>query len=139
MEQHISRQRRARTPRDHRGSPRQEENTLCQTNQHRKLLRDRQVSHGGSTWDDNYNGAHVPTSRGIPRYFALSIWRAYNLTLIGFPPPDNDLRRWLVSGESKDALKRLQGFAYSLLVVTRIALEKIVEQGKGGYPDWFPN
>ena len=36
-------------------------------------------------------------------------------------------------------MKRLHGFAYSLLVVTRIALEEIVEQGKGGYLDWFPN
>ena len=36
-------------------------------------------------------------------------------------------------------MKRLHGFAYSLLVVTRIALEKIVEQGKGDYPDWYPN
>ena len=36
-------------------------------------------------------------------------------------------------------MKRLHGFAYSLLVVTRIALEKIVEQGKGDCPDWYPN
>ena len=27
-------------------------------------------------------------------------WRAYNMVLIGFPPPDIDLREWLVPSGS---------------------------------------
>jgi hypothetical protein len=66
--------------------------------------------------------------------FCSSFCCAYNLTIIGFPPPDNDLRDWLVSENSRNS-QRLHGFTYSLLTVTRIALENIVAQGKGGYPD----
>ncbi|KAH9991140.1 hypothetical protein BJV77DRAFT_554959 [Russula vinacea] len=49
----------------------------------------------------------------------------------GFPPPDIDLRGWLVpsgsvSSDQSAAQRRLHGFVYSLLTVTRTALETIV-------------
>ncbi|KAH9991142.1 hypothetical protein BJV77DRAFT_1068477 [Russula vinacea] len=48
-----------------------------------------------------------------------------------FPPPDIDLREWLVpsgsvSSDQSAAQRRLHGFVYSLLTVTRTALEIIV-------------
>jgi hypothetical protein len=60
------------------------------------------------------------------------------LVLIGFPPPDFDLREWLVpsgsvSSDQSAAQKRLHGFVYSLLNVTCTALEIIVMENKGSY------
>ena len=57
-------------------------------------------------------------------------WRAHSLVQIGYPPPDTHLRSWLISGViSDDTLgtirKRLYGFVYALLIVTRRTLEAI--------------
>jgi hypothetical protein len=56
--------------------------------------------------------------------------RAHILVSIGYPPSDATLRSWLLSGEISDKTlgavrKRLRGFVYALLTVTRTALETI--------------
>jgi hypothetical protein len=58
----------------------------------------------------------------------------YNPINIGFPPVDADLRDWLVSdsGDRDTVQKRLHGFIYSLLMVTREQLETIAEK-QGDY------
>jgi hypothetical protein len=69
--------------------------------------------------------------------FSLYIWRVYHPTPIGFPPLDADLRDWLVSDSDDDrgtVQKKLHGFIYSLLMVTREKLETIAK--KQG--DYFP-
>jgi hypothetical protein len=61
--------------------------------------------------------------------------RAYRLFLTGFPPADATLRSWVYPGGSSTqaaAQKRLQGFMYGLLIVTRITLEAIESEMKDG-------
>jgi hypothetical protein len=69
-------------------------------------------------------------------YF-YKVWRVYDLTLVGFPPPDEDLRIWLISETRDRAIvrKMLHGFIYSLLMVTRKRLETIE---RGDYPPIVP-
>jgi hypothetical protein len=74
-------------------------------------------------------------SQGI--VFCSFFWGTYNLTLTGFPPPDNELRDWLLSGKPSDSQldsqRRVYGFVYSLLTVTRTRLQTIETEGKGNY------
>lgn len=59
--------------------------------------------------------------------------RAYRLFQTGFPPADTTLRSWVYPGGSSDqaaAQKRLHGFMYGLLTVTRITLEAIESEMK---------
>lgn len=58
---------------------------------------------------------------------------AYHLFLTGFPPADATLCSWVYPGGSSDqaaAQKRLHGFMYGLLTVTRITLEAIKSEMK---------
>ena len=80
----------------------------------------------------------MPTSWGTRRFavqlFLYKVRRVYNPTNIGFPPADAYLRDWLVfdSGDRDTVQKRLHGFIYSLLMVTREQLETIAEK-QGDY------
>lgn len=53
--------------------------------------------------------------------------------MTGFPPPDRELRIWLLAGQRKqlDEERRLHGFIYALLTVTRRHL-KTLEREKSG-------
>lgn len=63
-----------------------------------------------------------------------SFLRANDLILTGFPPADATLRSWVLSKDTDDqvtqaaAQKRLYGFVYALLTVTRTTLETIESQ-----------
>ncbi len=56
---------------------------------------------------------------------------AHSLVQIGYPPPDVNLRSWLlsdeeISDETQDTIRRkLHGFVYALLTVTRTALDAV--------------
>jgi len=47
--------------------------------------------------------------------------------MTGFPPPDRRLRKWLLSGKGKrlEERRRLHGFVYALLTITRRELERL--------------
>jgi hypothetical protein len=65
--------------------------------------------------------------------FCSCFSRTYNLILIGSPPPDATLRSWVLSGDTNNQVptrKRLHGFVYSLLTVTRATLETIGSQSE---------
>ena len=60
--------------------------------------------------------------------FSHSIWCAPNPVLKGYPPPDGPLLSWLLSGNLRDQItvqKRVFGFVYALLTVTRTKLKTI--------------
>jgi len=67
---------------------------------------------------------------------SLQVWRVLQ-SAIGFPPVDKALHDWPVSetrpGDRRSVQKRLHGFIYSLLVVTRTELETIALQKGGNY------
>ena len=137
MDYPLSRQCPSCSSRDHRRSPRQEQISRCKTSEHCKFVWNWKVSHGGSTREENYNGAHVSLSRENKRFLcsACSFQRAYNPTLIGFPPSDNSLRDWHGFGYSLYSLysrtqRRLYEFMYALLTVTRTELETILTEGE---------
>ena len=76
------------------------------------------------------------TRKGLLLCFSIISIACLPSDSIGFPPLDMDLRDWLVSDskDDRDTQKRLHGFIYSLLKVTREQLETIAkEQG-----DYFP-
>ena len=58
----------------------------------------------------------------LPRFNTLTCFH-----IVGFPPPDDYLRDWLLStrGERTDNWQRLRAFLYSLLSVTKKRLERI--------------
>ena len=76
---------------------------------------------------------------GYRSAFSLYVWLIYNPTPIGFPPLDVDLRDWLVSdsGDRTTVQKRLHGFIFSLLMVTREQLETIAKE-RGDCPPTTP-
>ena len=55
---------------------------LREGNHRRKLIRDRQVSHGGSTWHRNHNGAYVHTSKETRRFSVLLYVYKYRVLTI---------------------------------------------------------
>jgi hypothetical protein len=71
--------------------------------------------------------------------FIIIRWRVYNLTSIGFPPTDVELRNWLRSdiGDQATVQKRLHGFIYSLLKITCGQLETIAKEQRD-YPQLLP-
>jgi hypothetical protein len=63
------------------------------------------------------------------RSFRSSFQCAYDVILLGFPPPDNDLRGWflsIVDRNDPDKVQwKLHGFITSLLKVTLDRLQKL--------------
>ncbi len=117
----------------YRGLPFQGQISVCEVSHHRQFIRNRQVSHGGSTWHGDHCGAYLSASNEKLRF---SILYKYGMFTIrpGFPPIDRDLRNWLCNTSDRSIVqKRLHGFLCSLLKITRSQLETIASQEQGNY------
>jgi hypothetical protein len=117
---------RGSSSRDHPDVPQKRKENSCQ---HCKLLWNWKVSYGRRSREKSHYGPNVPAREWTrkPRFYTSLSFRlcAYDLILIGFPPPDFALRGYILSIVRKYGKARLANLLCSIFAVLHGRLEAI--------------